>query len=158
MSEATGEPTPPPELCDRLRAAADRLLAGTPLHSDGKLTILSLAQEAGIKRWLLTHKYPHQLTSKYQAEFQAAQRKSAPMQAADQEIERLRGELRKARDDTRRYEQLTRAYALIINQLTEELETTKAERDAVLDTPAIARLPRRKLDGLSRETTETSIR
>ena len=140
---AAGEPTPPAELCDRLRAAADRLLAGTPLHSDGKLTILSLAQEAGIKRWLLTHKHPHQLQAKYQAEFKAAQHKPAPVHAADREIERLRGELSKARDDRLHHEQLTRAYALIINQLTEELEATKAERDALLDTPAIARLPRR---------------
>lgn len=31
--------------------------AGTPLRSDGKLTILSLAQEAGIKRW---HVLPQQ--------------------------------------------------------------------------------------------------
>ena len=126
-----------------MRAAADRLLAGTPLQSDGKLTILSLAQEAGIKRWLLTHKHPHQLKAKYQAEFKAAHHKPAPVQAADREIERLRAELRRARDDGRHHEQLTRAYALIINQLTEELEATKAERDALLDTPAIARLPRR---------------
>ena len=63
--------------------------------------------------------------------------------AADREIERLRGELSKARDDRRHYEQLARAYALIINQLTEELEATKTERDALLDTPTIARLPRR---------------
>jgi len=109
MSGATGEPTPPPQLCDGLRAAADRLLGGTPLRSDGRLTILSLAQEAGVKRWLLTHKYPHQLKAKYQAEFKAAQHKSAPVQAADREIERLRGELSKARDDRRHYEQLTRA-------------------------------------------------
>ena len=143
MSEATGEPTPPPALCDRLRVAADRLLMGTPLHSDGKLTILSLAQEAGVKRWLLTHKYPHQLKAKYQAEFKAAQHKPAPVQAADREIDELRSELSKARDDRRHYEQLTRAYALIISQLTEELEATKAERDALLDTPAIARMPRR---------------
>jgi len=107
------------------------------------LTILSLAQEAGVKRWLLTHKYPHQLKAKYQAEFEAAQHKSAPVQAADREIERLRGELGKARDDGRHHEQLTRAYAVIINQLTEELEATKAERDALLNNPAIARLPRR---------------
>ena len=79
--------------------------------------------------------------AKYQAEFKAAQHKPAPVHAADREIERLRGELSKARDDRRHHEQLTRAYALIINQLTEELEATKAERDALLDTPAIARLP-----------------
>ena len=33
----------------------DRLLAGTPLHSDGKLTIVSLAAEADVRRHVLTH-------------------------------------------------------------------------------------------------------
>lgn len=138
------EPTPPPELLVRLRTAADRLLAGTPLHSEGKLTIQGLAQEAGIKRWLLTHKYPQQLKDKYQAEFQAAQHKPAALLAADNEIDRLRDELRTARDDRRHYEQLTQAYAHIINQLAEQLATVTAERDALADTPQIARLtPRR---------------
>jgi len=41
----------------RIRDAMDRLLAGTPLHSDGKLTIKSLAAEALVKRWLLTHRH-----------------------------------------------------------------------------------------------------
>lgn len=34
-----------------------RLLAGIPLHSDGKLTIKSLAAEAGLLRNKLTHKH-----------------------------------------------------------------------------------------------------
>ena len=34
-----------------------RLLAGVPLHSDGQLTIKSLAQEAGLRRNKLTHKH-----------------------------------------------------------------------------------------------------
>jgi hypothetical protein len=41
----------------RIRDAMDRLLVGTPLYSDGKLTIKSLADEAQVKRWLLTHKH-----------------------------------------------------------------------------------------------------
>lgn len=41
----------------RIRDAMDRLLAGDPLHSDGKLTVKSLAAEASVKRWLLTHKH-----------------------------------------------------------------------------------------------------
>ncbi|WP_426368613.1 hypothetical protein [Streptomyces sp. E-08] len=60
----TAEQDPPQELCLKLRAAADRLLAGTPLHSSGKLTILDLAEEAQVKRWLLTHKYPTTLMAK----------------------------------------------------------------------------------------------
>ncbi|MBV7701075.1 hypothetical protein [Streptomyces sp. TRM70350] len=34
-----------------------RLLIGAPLHSDGKLTIVSLATEAGLRRNKLTHKH-----------------------------------------------------------------------------------------------------
>lgn len=49
-----------------IRDAMDRLIAGEPLHSDGKLTIKSLAEEAQIKRWLLTHRH-----TDLQAEFRA---------------------------------------------------------------------------------------
>ncbi|MCV7192224.1 MULTISPECIES: hypothetical protein [Mycolicibacterium] len=49
-----------------IRDAMDRLIAGKPLHSDGKLTVKSLAQEAQIKRWLLTHRH-----TDLQAEFRA---------------------------------------------------------------------------------------
>lgn len=38
-----------------VRDAMDRLLEGKPIRSDGKLTIKSLAAEAGVKRWVLTH-------------------------------------------------------------------------------------------------------
>lgn len=35
----------------------DRLIDGNPLYSDGKLTVKALAEEARIKRWLLTHRH-----------------------------------------------------------------------------------------------------
>jgi hypothetical protein len=35
----------------------DRLIEGKPLYSDGKLTVTALAEEARIKRWLLTHRH-----------------------------------------------------------------------------------------------------
>jgi len=40
-----------------IRDAMDRLLSGSPLYSDGKLTVKSLAEEAQVKRWLLTHRH-----------------------------------------------------------------------------------------------------
>ena len=40
-----------------IRDAMDRLLTGTPIRSDGKLTVKSLAAEADVKRWLLTHRH-----------------------------------------------------------------------------------------------------
>ncbi len=41
----------------QIEAAMDRLLAGTPLRSAGKLTIVSLAIEADVMRHVLTHKH-----------------------------------------------------------------------------------------------------
>ena len=40
-----------------IRDAIARLLDGDPIRSDGKLTVKSLAAEAGLKRWYLTHKH-----------------------------------------------------------------------------------------------------
>ena len=40
-----------------IRDAMVRLLEGDPIRSDGKLTVKSLAVEAGLKRWYLTHKH-----------------------------------------------------------------------------------------------------
>jgi hypothetical protein len=41
-----------------IEAAMNWLLDGIPLRSDGRLTIVSLAAEAGVKRHVLTHKHP----------------------------------------------------------------------------------------------------
>lgn len=143
MTNTTAEPAPPQELCDRLRAAADRLLAGTPLHSDGKLTILSLAQEAGVKRWLLTHKYPHQLKDKYAAEFKAAENKPVPVRDAERELEEVREQLRTSREEKRQADELVRAYALIIAQLADELAAVTAECDTLKIAGNVTRLPLR---------------
>jgi len=35
---------------ERIRGAMERLLAGTPIHTDGKLHIKNLAEEAGLSR------------------------------------------------------------------------------------------------------------
>ena len=40
-----------------IRDAMARLLNGDPIRSDGKLTVKSLAAEAGLKRWYLTHRH-----------------------------------------------------------------------------------------------------
>jgi hypothetical protein len=115
------EPTPQADLCDKLRAAADRLIGGTPLRSDGKLTIKSLADEAGVKRWLLVNKYPLQLKDKYDAEFRQLTRRSQPSQRADQKIDTLQRQLRQAREDNRRLIAVNKAYAMIIEQLSVDL-------------------------------------
>ncbi|MET9793765.1 hypothetical protein [Streptomyces canus] len=42
---------------DRIRAAMDRILRGTPEHSNGALTIVALAVEAGVPRNALTQRH-----------------------------------------------------------------------------------------------------
>lgn len=49
--------TPGPGERDRIRAAMDRILAGTPERSDGALTIVALAVEAGVPRNALTQRH-----------------------------------------------------------------------------------------------------
>jgi hypothetical protein len=59
MTAAAASPSRPGDTAE-IEAITDgmiRLLVGTPLRSDGQLTIKSLAQEAGLKRNKLTHKH-----------------------------------------------------------------------------------------------------
>ncbi|GGL15755.1 hypothetical protein [Streptomyces flaveus] len=59
MAAAAASPSRPGDAAE-IEAITDamiRLLVGTPLRSDGQLTIKSLAQEAGLKRNKLTHKH-----------------------------------------------------------------------------------------------------
>jgi hypothetical protein len=44
--------------CDAITAAMQRLLDGSPQRSAGALTVLQLAAEAGVKRWVLTQSTP----------------------------------------------------------------------------------------------------
>lgn len=42
---------------DRIRSAMERILAGTPAHSNGALTVVALAQEAQVPRNALTQRH-----------------------------------------------------------------------------------------------------
>ncbi|MFI7349465.1 hypothetical protein ACIBSR_24855 [Streptomyces sp. NPDC049936] len=49
--------SPAPDERDRIRAAMDRILQGTAQRSNGALTIVALAQEAGVPRNALTQRH-----------------------------------------------------------------------------------------------------
>ena len=49
--------TPEPGERERIRAAMDRILAGAPERSDGALTVVALAIEAGVPRNALTQRH-----------------------------------------------------------------------------------------------------
>jgi hypothetical protein len=109
-----------------------RLLIGTPLHSDGKLTIVSLAKEAGLRRNKLTHKHTG-LKDLFYALVKArtpaleALPDSARARAAEQQQDLAR--LRAERNDLRGQAQLL---ARIVHVL--ELENSKLkETNAALE-------------------------
>jgi len=66
---------------DQIRAAMDRLLAGTPLHSNGALTVVSLAVEASVKRHVLTHRH-----TDLKDEFYARVRAQGQVPASEKEL------------------------------------------------------------------------
>jgi hypothetical protein len=49
--------TPALDERDRIRAAMERILGGAPVHSNGALTIVALAQEAQVPRNALTQRH-----------------------------------------------------------------------------------------------------
>jgi len=107
-----------------IRDAMDRLVVGEPLYSDGKLTIKSLAEEAQIKRWLLTHRH-----TDLQAEFRArvANTDAAPAlvalrderDAAKRRIDELTADVTALQETVHQLERIIQVLALENDQLRE---------------------------------------
>jgi hypothetical protein len=114
-----------------IQAAADRLLAGTPLRSTGELTVMQLAREAGVKRWLLTHKH-RDLAEQFQARVRLADQDPPPVIELKKRIQQLTDDNARLRADNAKHKALSTYYAHIINELSAELEQITAERDQLL--------------------------
>ncbi|WP_406721918.1 hypothetical protein OG968_03030 [Streptomyces althioticus] len=66
-----------------IAAAMNRLFAGTPQRSNGRLNVSQLAIEADVKRWHLTHQHPD-LKDLFQAQAaQAEAERAAHVRSAD---------------------------------------------------------------------------
>ncbi|SIJ05608.1 Uncharacterised protein [Mycobacteroides abscessus subsp. bolletii] len=109
---------------DAIRAAIDRLLAGTPLRSDGALTVVSLAAEANVKRHLLTHRHTD-LKDEFYARVRAQGRTPASELAIRQQVAELQTKLDKARAELKELCAANETYARIVNVLTVENEQLK---------------------------------
>ncbi|MCM8551602.1 hypothetical protein [Streptomyces sp. STCH 565 A] len=119
-------------------AAINRLLAGTPHRSNGRLNVTQLAVEADVKRWHLTHQHTD-LKDQFQAEVARAEAKrAAAVEQADEyaELKRENAELRK---HCRHLEARLEIYATALNQLALENAALSA-RDA--DAAKVRTLPR----------------
>ncbi len=115
---------------DAIRAAADRLLDGIPLRSTGDLTVVQLAAEAGVKRWLLTHKH-RDLAEQFQARARLLAGDPPPIAALKKKISDLEDANTTLRAADTERQALTEFYAHVINELSVELDRVTAERDGL---------------------------
>lgn len=109
-----------------IEAAMSRLLDGIPLRSDGKLTIVALAIEAGLKRHVLTHKHTD-LRDRFNAQVKAQHAVPASDAAAREEITGLRSKLDELRGERDEYKHAAEALARALNVLTSENDTLRSQ-------------------------------
>lgn len=109
-----------------IRDAIERLIIGTPIRSTGALTVLQLANEAGVKRWVLTHKHPDLKTEfEYRrtevngipAAFQSTYSRSLDLEAANQRL----------RDENALLTERIEVYAQVTHELTTEVTRMRKE-------------------------------
>ncbi len=117
-----------------IKAATNRLIDGSPERSTGALTILQLAAEAGIKRWVLTHKHTdlaeefRQRTRSNHGKPTAAkplEKRAATAEAANKALRLENAQLR----------QQIKIYAQVIHELT-------IERTRIVTPTTLHALPR----------------
>jgi len=128
---------------DAIKAAMDRLLNGAPAASTGALSVLQLAAEAGVKRWVLTHKHPD-----LKAEFERRRTASNGIPSAFQNIQAhvtdLEDTCRRLRADKTELTERVQVYAQVIHELTAELSRLREERASprnVIRLPAVSSAP-----------------
>lgn len=101
-----------------IRDAMTRLVEGHPIRSDGKLTVKSLAEEAGVKRWVLTHKYTdlqdefRAMTDGVGGEPDVVLRLREQIAERDAVISRLRSEIHELTNDRNQLERIVNILAV----------------------------------------------
>lgn len=109
-----------------ITAAMQRLFAGTPLRSSGKLDIVSLAHEAGVKRNKLTHKHTD-LKDLFYA--QRRTRDSIPDNEVKlrEQIATLRKSNQSLREERDRYRLTSEMFARALHVLTVENDNLRRD-------------------------------
>lgn len=121
-------------------AAINRLFAGTPHRSAGRLNVTQLAIEADVKRWYLTHQHTD-LKDQFQVEVARADAKRAAAVQITDEYEELKRQNAELRKYCRHLESRLEIYATALNQLALE-HAALSGRNA--DAAKIRALPRRR--------------
>jgi septin family protein len=116
----------------RIRAAADRLLAGQPAASDGALTITALAAEADVHRMALMKRHAD-LKNEFQERVRTqTQQVTGEERQLRQTLARLRQTIRAQREEIRSLRhQLTLAAAVLTHAQAETREAPAAADNIV---------------------------
>ncbi|MBT2546058.1 hypothetical protein J7E99_36690 [Streptomyces sp. ISL-44] len=121
-----------------IQAATDRLLAGHPLRSSGRLSVSQLAIEAGVKRWHLTHQHLD-LKELFEARVKAAEATPAAFAKDLNDYDKLKKKHSKLVSHCAELEQRLQLYATAINLLALE---NAALTGRETDTAQVVALPR----------------
>lgn len=123
--------------------AMERLLAGKPLRSTGRLSVSQLAVEAGVARWHLTHQHTD-LKEMFQARVKAVGAAAAARQLS--ETEQLKANNIKLAEHCAELEEQLARYAAVINLLL--LEKTAVDGTAPVATLEASRQRRASMTGI----------
>jgi septal ring factor EnvC (AmiA/AmiB activator) len=110
-----------------ITAAMQRLFDGRPERSTGALTVLQLAAEAGVKRWVLTHKHPDPKTE-FERQRAAVNGVPAAYQGLAAQISDLTATNERLRIQNSELQQRVDAYAQAIYRLSAEVQQLRAEQ------------------------------
>lgn len=113
-----------------ITAAAERLLAATPLRSaTGKLTVSELIAEAGLRRDIV---YDHpQFIDTFKARAKAQDAQPAALTALACERDELRGQLTATREELARQHRTASTLRKVIAELSLELDQAREELTAL---------------------------
>jgi hypothetical protein len=110
----------------KITAAMDRLLAGEPLRSTGRLSVSQLAVEAGVGRWHLTHQHTD-LKDLFQAKVSNADGAPAAFARRLNDYEKLKADHTKLLAHCAEIEERLKMYASVINLLALEKQAASGK-------------------------------
>ncbi len=109
-----------------IEAAITRLLDGTPQRSTGALSIVQLAVEADVKRWVLTHKHTD-LAEQFARRARTQEKMPSAFQSLDRRAKAAEAANDRLRQDNNRLQKQVNVYAQIIHELTTERSRTSQQ-------------------------------
>ena len=112
-----------------IEAAMTRLLDGTPQRSTGALSIVQLAVEADVKRWVLTHK-PTDLAEQFTRRARTQGKMPAAFQDLDRRAKTAEAANDRLRQENNRLQKQVNIYAQVIHELTTERNRTSQQSPA----------------------------